>query len=57
MLIGAVDDPDEYLETARIVSRWIPSARYVEMKQVGHWPQFEDAAAFNTLNIDFLLGR
>lgn len=57
LLIGAVDDPDEYLETARIVSKWLPDARYVEMHEVGHWPQFENVAGFNKLNIDFLLEK
>lgn len=57
LFIGAVSDPDEYLETAKVVSKWMPNARYVEMKDVGHWPQFENAAAFNKLNLEFLLGK
>ncbi len=57
LLIGAADDPDEYLDTARIVSRLMPNARYVEMREVGHWPQFENPEVFNKLNLDFLLGR
>lgn len=57
LLIGAVDDPDEYLDTARIVSKLMPNARYVEMREVGHWPQFESPEIFNKLNLDFLLGR
>lgn len=54
LVIGSLADKDEYLETARRVSKLIPHARYEEMKEVGHWPQFEDPATFNRLSIDFL---
>jgi 2-hydroxy-6-oxonona-2,4-dienedioate hydrolase len=55
LLIGSVDDPDIYLETARQVAKLIPNATYVEMKNVGHWPQFENPEIFNALNLRFLL--
>jgi 2-hydroxy-6-oxonona-2,4-dienedioate hydrolase len=32
----------------------IPNARLVVMDACGHWPQFEDAALFNKLQLDFL---
>ena len=35
----------------------ITNARYALMENCGHWPQFEDAATFNRLHLDFLLGR
>jgi 2-hydroxy-6-oxonona-2,4-dienedioate hydrolase len=54
LVIGSVDDPDEYLETARIVSKLMPKARYVEMRNVGHWPHFEEPEEFNRLNLEFL---
>ena len=57
LVIGSLADKDEYLETARRVSRMIPRAEYVEMADVGHWPQFEDADTFNPLSIRFLLGK
>lgn len=55
LVIGSLADKDEYLETARQVSKMIPNAQYVEMEDVGHWPQFEDPDTFNRLSIEFLL--
>ena len=54
LVVGSLADKDEYLETARRVSRLIPKARYEEMAQVGHWPHFEDPDRFNPLCIEFL---
>lgn len=54
LVVGSLADKDEYLETARRVSKLIPNARYVEMEAVGHWPHFEDPDRFNPLCIDFL---
>jgi 2-hydroxy-6-oxonona-2,4-dienedioate hydrolase len=56
LVVGSLADKDEYLETARRVSRLMPNARYVEMPAVGHWPHFEDPATFNPLCVDFLRG-
>lgn len=56
LLIGSVDDPNIFLDTARKVATLIPNATYVEMRNVGHWPQFEDPETFNALNLRFLLG-
>jgi 2-hydroxy-6-oxonona-2,4-dienedioate hydrolase len=55
LVIGSLADKDEYLETARIVSKLIPNATYVDMHGVGHWPQWEDPETFNRLNIEFML--
>jgi 2-hydroxy-6-oxonona-2,4-dienedioate hydrolase len=57
LVIGSLADKDEYLETARRVSQLIPRAQYVEMPNVGHWPQFEDPDTFNPLSIQFLHSR
>jgi len=56
LVVGSLADKDEYLETARRVSRLIPQAEYVEMPGVGHWPQFEDPETFNPMSIRFLRG-
>ncbi len=53
LLIGSVDDPDTYLETARRVAKLMPHARYVEMRHVGHWAHYEDFETFNKLAIPF----
>lgn len=57
LVVGSLADKDEYLETAKRVSKLMPNARYVEMHDVGHWPQFEDPETFNPLSIAFLQGR
>lgn len=57
LVVGSLADKDEYLETAKRVSRLIPNARYVEMPAVGHWPQFENPAEFNRMNVEFLLSK
>jgi 2-hydroxy-6-oxonona-2,4-dienedioate hydrolase len=57
LIVGSVDDPNIFLETARQAARLMPNARYVEMRNVAHWPQFEDPDAFNKISLDFLLGR
>jgi 2-hydroxy-6-oxonona-2,4-dienedioate hydrolase len=54
LVVGSLEDKDEYLETARIVGKLIPNARYVDMPGVGHWPQFEDPETFNRINIEFM---
>jgi 2-hydroxy-6-oxonona-2,4-dienedioate hydrolase len=54
LVIGSLADKDEYLETARVVSKLIPDVEYVEMDDVGHWPQFEDPETFNRLSVNFL---
>jgi pimeloyl-ACP methyl ester carboxylesterase len=57
LVIGSVDDPNIFLDTARKVTTLIPNVTYAEMKNVGHWPQFEDPETFNALNLRFLLGQ
>lgn len=54
LVIGSLADQDTYLQTARIVSKLMPNAVYDEMANVGHWPQFEDAATFNRLFLRFM---
>ena len=53
LVVGSLADKDEYLETAKVVSRLMPNAKYIEMPAVGHWPHFEDAATFNREFIAF----
>ncbi|MDB5966146.1 MAG: alpha/beta hydrolase fold family protein, partial [Polaromonas sp.] len=54
LVIGAVDHPDIFLETARQVSRLIPRAEYVEIRRSSHWSQFEASDAFNDAGLEFL---
>ena len=57
LVIASSDDSDVFVKTAYDVAKLIPTAKLVEMKNVAHWPQWEDHATFDRLNIDFLLGR
>jgi 2-hydroxy-6-oxonona-2,4-dienedioate hydrolase len=57
LVVGSLADADEYLKTAKLVSTLMPSATYVEMADVGHWPQFEDPETFNELSVNFLKGE
>jgi 2-hydroxy-6-oxonona-2,4-dienedioate hydrolase len=54
LVIASLEDKDEYLETAKTVSRLMPQAHYIEMPDVGHWPHFEDPQTFNQHFIHFL---
>ncbi len=50
-------DPTASVAVGEELHRAIPGSKLVVMKDCGHWPQFEDAATFNRIHIDFLLGR
>ena len=48
-------DPTATVEAGQRLADLIPGAKFVVMKNCGHWPQFEDAETFNRIHIDFLL--
>lgn len=54
LVVGALEDNPDYLGTARAVADLMPDARYVEIPDVAHWPQFEASETFNRLSIEFL---
>jgi 2-hydroxy-6-oxonona-2,4-dienedioate hydrolase len=54
LIVAAIDHQDVFLETARTIVKLIPNAKVVEMKHCSHWPQMEDADAFNRLSVEFL---
>lgn len=56
MVVLSVRDRPMYVNTARTLAQLIPGARLLEMDEVGHWPQFEDAERFNEAHLAFLLG-
>jgi len=45
------------LSVGQRLDRLIPSATLLLLSGAGHWPQFEQAAAFNTALMDFLGGQ
>lgn len=54
MVVWTSHDPTATPEEGAQIADMIPGARYVVMNKCGHWPQFEDAYAFNALHIAFL---
>ncbi len=57
LVLWTTHDPTAKVEVGRELADKIPGAKFVVMENCGHWPQFEDAATFNRLHIDFLLGK
>jgi 2-hydroxy-6-oxonona-2,4-dienedioate hydrolase len=57
LVVWTSHDPTATPAEGKEIADMIPGAQYVVMNQCGHWPQFEDAALFNKLHIDFLLGK
>ena len=57
LVLWTSDDPTADVAEGRRIASMIPGARFEVMAGCGHWPQYEDAKAFNRLHIDFLLGR
>ena len=56
LVVWTSDDPTDVTEGRRMASM-IPGARFEVMPGCGHWPQYEDPKTFNSLHLDFLLGR
>ena len=54
LVVWTDHDPTGKVEVGETFAREIPNARLVVMKNCGHWPQYEDAATFNRLHIEFL---
>jgi len=55
LVLWTSDDPGSTPETGQTFANWIPGARLAVMENCGHWPQFEDPATFNQLQLAFLL--
>lgn len=55
LVIWTTKDPTAAPEVGKRVADAIPKGSYALLRDCGHWPQFEDAAQFNRLQLDFLL--
>lgn len=55
LVLWTSDDPGSTPETGQTFANWIPNARLAVMEKCGHWPQFEDPATFNQIQLEFLL--
>jgi len=57
LVVWTSHDPTATPEEGAQIAEMIPGSHFIVMNQCGHWPQYEDAALFNRVHIDFLLGR
>jgi len=56
LIVWTSHDPTATPAEGKEIADMIPGAKYVVMNECGHWPQFEDAALFNKIHLEFLLG-
>ena len=57
LVVWTSDDPTADVAEGRRIASMIPGAQFEVMPGCGHWPQYEDPKMFNSLHLDFLLGR
>jgi 2-hydroxy-6-oxonona-2,4-dienedioate hydrolase len=57
LVLWTSHDPTATPQEGAQIADMIPGSRFIVMNQCGHWPQYEDAALFNKVHIDFLLGK
>jgi 2-hydroxy-6-oxonona-2,4-dienedioate hydrolase len=57
LVLWTSDDPTADVSEGKRISEMIPGARFEVMAGCGHWPQYEDPKTFNSLHLEFLLGR
>ncbi len=57
LVLWTSDDPTADVTEGRRMASMIPGARFEVMQGCGHWPQYEDPKTFNSVHLDFLLGR
>ena len=55
LVLWTSHDPTAKVEIGEDLAALIPGARFVVMRDCGHWPQFEDPETFNRIHIEFLL--
>jgi 2-hydroxy-6-oxonona-2,4-dienedioate hydrolase len=56
LLVWTVDDPLAGIEAGEWCRDNIEGCRWLLLDQSGHWPQFEEADAFNRAHLEFLRG-
>jgi 2-hydroxy-6-oxonona-2,4-dienedioate hydrolase len=57
LVLWTSDDPTADVSEGRRIASMIPHAAFTVMENCGHWPQYENAAEFNRIHVDFLLGE
>ena len=54
LVLWTSHDPTASVEVGKHLAGLIPGSKLVVMQDCGHWPQFEDAATFNRIHVEFL---
>jgi 2-hydroxy-6-oxonona-2,4-dienedioate hydrolase len=54
LVVWTTHDPTAPPSVGERIASMVPGARFTLMNDCGHWPQFEDAATFNRLHLEFL---
>jgi len=57
LVIWTTKDPSGPVDEGRRIAGLIPGARLAIIDDAGHWPQYEQATVFNSLQLDFLLNQ
>lgn len=54
LVLWTSDDPTADVAEGKRIASMIPGARFEMLPDCGHWPQYEDAPAFDALHLAFL---
>ena len=57
LVVWTTKDPSGPVDEGRRIASLIPNGYLEVIENCGHWPQYEDAATFNRIHLDHLLGR
>lgn len=57
LVIWTTKDPSGPVDEGRRIADLLPNGRLAVIENAGHWPQYEQAATFDRIHLDFLLGR
>ena len=56
LVVWTTKDPSGPVDERERIAALIPRGRLAVIENCGRWPQYEDAATFNRIHLDFLLG-
>ncbi len=57
LVVWTSHDPTATPAEGAQIAAMIPNSRFIVMNECGHWPQFENAALFDRVHIQVLLGQ
>ncbi|GGJ30821.1 alpha/beta fold hydrolase [Streptomyces brasiliensis] len=57
LVVWTTKDPSGPVDEGRRIADLIPNGRLAVIENAGHWPQYEQTAAFDQVHLDFLLEK